>query len=106
VAPGIALYGQALRYIAAADPKDAAGCDIIRCAVDRLLRGEEAAGDIALARAEQLASAVERLPNRTLRRLGMVLDADLPCSFTDPCKIFLQDLAPMVGKHLGLYRGE
>jgi hypothetical protein len=106
VAPGIALYGQALRYIAAADPKDATGCDIIRGAVDRLLRGEEAAGDIAHTRAQWLTSAVERLPERTLQRLGMVLDAGLPCSFTDPCKAFLQDLAPMVGKHLGLHRGE
>lgn len=67
----IALYGDALRCIAAIDVDNDSVCDAIGGILETVLARETEAGSVP--RKEWLASAVDRLPRRTLVRLHTVL---------------------------------
>ncbi|OZI21233.1 hypothetical protein CAL26_27790 [Bordetella genomosp. 9] len=67
----IALYGDALRCIAAIDVDNDAVCDAIGGIVETVLARE--AQTVCLQRRQWLRSAVDRLPQRTLVRLQTVL---------------------------------
>lgn len=77
MATGIALYGHALRCLAAADIAEDAACETIGRILETVFAREAAAG--VMQPREWLASAVGRLPHRTLVRLHATLSADLAC---------------------------
>jgi hypothetical protein len=98
---GIALYGHALRGIAAADVASGEPCQAI-CQVlaTAVAREAKVADGSESPRQAWLGGAVSRLPHRTLMRLHAVLSNGLHCDgvYQD----FLDELAAVVGSKAGV----
>ena len=98
MATGIALYGHALRCLAAANVAEDAACETIGQILETVFAREAAAG-VTQPR-DWLASAVGRLPYRTLVRLHATLSAGLACG--GAYQAFLDELLRIVEAKVGI----
>jgi hypothetical protein len=97
MATGVALYGHALRCIAATDVSQDAVCETIGQVLETVFAREAAAGTTHPR--DWLGCAVSRLPYRTLERLHAVLSAGLVCG--GAYQAFLDELARIVESKMG-----
>jgi hypothetical protein len=111
MAAGIALYGHALRGIAAMDIEEHQSGDAvvpdgdIAAAMDIVLSREaEVCGGADFARQDWLGTAVRLLPHRTMVRLHQVLSAGLP--WPEPYRAFLWEVQRVVGRHVDIPQPE
>jgi len=98
MATGVALYGHALRRLAATDVAEDSFCETVGQVLETVFAREAAAGT-AQPR-DWLGCAVSRLPSRTLMQLHAVLSAGLVCG--GAYQSLLDELALIVASKAGL----